>query len=105
MHGGWALQLSVSWTGRALTWDVNSGGIGGGRDKRTDLYSQLDALPLLVDGTRLWVGAESAVDGVCAYLANNANLNVTHQRIAALSDQSRGMLVSAIRDRLGQGPE
>ena len=86
-------------------WDVNSGGIGGGRDKRTDLYSQLDALPLLVDGTRLWVGAESAVDGVCAYLANTANLNVTHQRLAALTEQSRGMLIGAIRDRLGQGPE
>ena len=82
-------------------WNVNSGARGGRRDKRTEFYSQLDALGLLVDGSRLGLSGDRAVAETCSFLADNVSLGVIQQRLAAMTEQSRESLVDAIRSRLG----
>ena len=82
------------------TWSVNSGEEASRRDKREDLYSQLDALGLLVDGTLLRPGPAPRQRRVAAVLDDGVSVDVTRKRLRQLVDQSTGMVVGAVRDRL-----
>lgn len=84
-------------------WNVNSGEAGSNRDKRVDLYSQLDAVNFLVDSAALGssAGARGAVDRIAAQLSDPGVLDVPAQRLSALVGQSRSLLVGSLRGLLG----
>ncbi len=79
------------------SWSVNSGATDSWRDKREDLYSQLDALPLLVRGHHDRLGSWDEVRRVVAVLeagcaTASARLWVTEQ-----SGRERRHLVDLLR--------
>jgi hypothetical protein len=78
------------------SWSVNSGELDGRRDKREDLYSQLDALGLLVAGTGSLRNLDHEVDRVRAHLADPARVELVHLRVDALTARSRAALSDAI---------
>ncbi|WP_143780755.1 hypothetical protein [Ornithinimicrobium sp. CNJ-824] len=72
-------------------WNVNSGA-GVGRDKRHDLYSQLDALPLLVDLDAPPVGSAARDLGEAVKELRDP---VT-ARAAAIGERARGLLTDSL---------
>ena len=77
-------------------WSVNSGGVGVRRDKREDLYSQLECTRLLVSADSLPRKIDSVVGPLAGYLTDERLLGVTHERIAQLTAQSRGWVVDTL---------
>jgi hypothetical protein len=77
-------------------WSVNSGDPNMGRDKRVDLYSQLDALGLIVDLTRLRRRIPREVDRVVELLERSDVLAVAGERIARQRRQSMNALVASL---------
>lgn len=77
-------------------WNVNSGEPFNRRDKRIDVYSQLDALPLVVDIQGLRGRIPQEVTRVAAYLADSRLLAVTHSRVAQMRAQSMRSIVEAL---------
>lgn len=83
------------------TWSVNSGEPGSSRDKRHDLYSQLDALDFLVETASLPRAADDIVDRVATQLAVSDLVEVTHRRVADLRAHALDGLVSVLTDLVG----
>jgi hypothetical protein len=67
------------------------------RDKRVDLYSQLDALGLIVDLAGLGRRIPREVDRVVELLARPELLAVTADRIALQRKQSVDSILAALR--------
>jgi hypothetical protein len=82
-------------------WSVNSGGAGVRRDKREELYSQLECTGLLVDGDDLPRKIDSVVTPLIDYVTDDRLLSVTHDRISTLAAQSRGWVVNTLNTLLG----
>lgn len=78
-------------------WNVNSGEPNMRRDKRVDLYSQLDALGLIVDLAGLGRRIPREVDRVVELLARPELLAVTADRIALQRKQSVDSILAALR--------
>ncbi|MGE9808305.1 polysaccharide pyruvyl transferase family protein [Janibacter sp. G1551] len=93
--------LVVDQPGKA--WSVNSGEPGTGRDKRHDLYSQLDALGLLVNVAGLGTNLEAPTERVASHLADDTLLEVTHQRLATLKAASRRAVADTLSELVGAG--
>lgn len=73
-------------------WNVNSGA-GVGRDKRHDLYSQLDALPLLVD-------LDAPPGASAARALGEAVIELRDPvaaRAAAIGNRARGLVVDSLQ--------
>lgn len=83
--------------GPSRTWDVNAGTPQSRRDKRHDLFSQLDALGLLVDGTLLGRGSAGEAARVAAYLNSPELINHTKSRITNLQLASREQVSRTLR--------
>ncbi|MGN6198944.1 hypothetical protein [Humibacter sp.] len=77
-------------------WSVNSGEADMGRDKRVDLYSQLDALGLIVNLTRLGRRVSREVGRVADLLDRSDLIEVASKRIAEQRRQSMDSLVAAL---------
>jgi hypothetical protein len=84
-------------------WSVNSGERSMRRDKREDLYSQLDAGPLLVDASTLGLNPRRALEDVIGHLDDSQALEVIHQRVADLRQHGQDMVVGAVRRLLNSG--
>ncbi len=82
-------------------WNVNAGSPGSFRDKRYDLYSQLDALPLLVDGSRLRAVGDRSAQTVATILRDGTVSEVARSRAAAMTESATQSLTRAIRAALG----
>lgn len=78
-------------------WNVNSGEPNMRRDKRVDLYSQLDALGLVVDLTSLGRGTATEVERVAELANDEGFLTVVRERIATQRGHSMDAIVSALR--------
>jgi hypothetical protein len=76
-------------------WSVNSGDPNGRRDKREELYSQLDALGLIVDGSRL-NNPRLEADRIAERLLDAPGLAVTMSRLERLRSRSRSELTAAM---------
>lgn len=83
-------------------WSVNSGDAGARRDKREDLYSQLECTKLLVPGYQLPRNLDAVVGGLADYLNDDRMLEVTHDRIADMTKQSRGWVVDSLNSLLAR---
>jgi len=81
-------------------WNVNAGVPGNLRDKRYDLYSQLDALPLLVDGQRLRPVRDRTARSVAEVLEDGTVGETAIGRAQATSSAARSTLVSELRATL-----
>lgn len=76
-------------------WNVNDGGAAG-RDKRQDLYSQLDALPLLLD-----VGAFPTGNDLRGLVEAVTDLRVpVAARAAAMGEHARARFVASLSSLL-----
>jgi len=70
------------------SWDVNAGTPHSRRDKRVDLYSQIDALGLIVKTAGLGHRASDEAHRIADYLRSDELLNVTLARIDELRHAS-----------------
>jgi hypothetical protein len=86
-------------------WNVNSGEPNMRRDKRVDLYSQLDALGLIVDLAGLGRRIPREVDRVIELLARPELLAVTADRIALQRKQSVDSILAALRQPIPRQQE
>ncbi|MGN6205859.1 hypothetical protein [Humibacter sp.] len=77
-------------------WSVNSGDPDMRRDKRVDLYSQLDALGLIVDLSRLGLRVPREVDRVAELLERTDVLAIAIARIAQQRRQSMESLLAGL---------
>lgn len=86
--------------GGGIAADVNGGSATSYRDKRRDLYSQWEALPLLLDlrAARFRQGAEAR--RLAEHLATPDLLDVTWGRVRALEQQA----LDTLRVAVGDGP-
>jgi hypothetical protein len=75
-------------------WSVNSGDPDSRRDKRIDLYSQLDALGLIVKVDDLVGGSRAQSDRIAEYLETRGLLDVAFDRVSALRGQSSAAITS-----------
>ncbi|MGC0250096.1 polysaccharide pyruvyl transferase family protein [Pseudactinotalea sp. Z1748] len=82
------------------TWSVNSGSAGARRDKRAELYSQIEATGLLVAGRDVRRGGRRTARFLVDYLADEAALAVTHERISRLTRGGRRMVSETLSDLL-----
>lgn len=81
-------------------WSVNSGEPGSSRDKRIDLYSQIEALPLVVDGSASRGSLPAVCDRLVNYLRDPALIAVSHTRIRESTANARGMVVRELKELL-----
>jgi len=79
-------------------WSVNSGEPNMRRDKRVDLYSQLDALGLIVSLRGLRRRGPREVRRVIQLLRTPESLAVVRNRIDALRDQSFESIVTRLEE-------
>lgn len=83
-------------------WNVNAGEPGNPRDKRYDLYSQLDALPLLVDGRRLRSVRDHTAQAVAERLNDGTVVRIATSRVEKMAASSRSTLLSELRGILSR---
>lgn len=81
-------------------WNVNAGEPGSRRDKRVDLYSQLDALDLTVNVDDLRWSSRSEAERVARSLTNRQNIAHTLTRVTAMREIGRSA-VSEVLSRIG----
>jgi hypothetical protein len=81
----------------SATWNVNSGQ-GVGRDKRHDLYSQLDALSLLIDVNALPSGP--AMRSLVDRLLDQDLRESVHGRARAIAEHARQRVTDSLADLL-----
>ena len=90
--------------GGGVDWSVNSGEPNMRRDKRVDLYSQLEALGLIVDLAKLGRRIPQEVDRLAELLAQPESLAVTAGRIEAQRRQSMDAVLAALGQALPKPP-
>lgn len=78
-------------------WSVNSGAAGARRDKRAELYSQIEATGLLVAGQDVRRRGRKVAQGLVDYLEDGSRLAVTHGRVAQMAQTGQRM----VSDTLG----
>lgn len=87
--------------GLARDWNVNSGTGGAVRDKRADLYSQLDAIPLLVDMTG---EPKKQASRIARLIGQDLVAPLAVERVAQGAERARNDLAAALSTILGSPP-
>ncbi len=86
-------------------WNVNSGAIGSQRDKRWDLYSNLDALPWLIDSANLRPGRAFAneIARIVEVTRDTGLARVIERRVTATIDRAKSTAVATVAAVTGHG--